>query len=151
MHWQEKLQSLGLSLPATANPGGNYVSVNIRRDIAYVAIQFPIREGTFHYQGRLGEDIDLAGGYAAFQLCALNVLAQVEAKVGMDRILGLNHIDAYYRAAPDWDEAPKAVNGASDLFVNVLGERGTHARAIFGVAELPRGFAVGLTSTWTLA
>lgn len=150
MHWQQRLYELGLTLPGTANPGGNYVSVNIRGPIAYVAIQFPIRDGVFYYQGRLGEGIDRAGGQAAFQLCALNVLAQVEAKVGMDRILGLNHIDAYYRAAPGWDEAPKAVNGASDLFVNVLGERGQHARAIFGVAELPRGFAVGLTSTWTL-
>jgi enamine deaminase RidA (YjgF/YER057c/UK114 family) len=151
MHWQQRLSDLGLVLPATSNPGGNYVSVNIRRDIAYVAIQFPIRDGIFYYQGQLGEGLDLVDAQAAFQLCALNVLAQIEAKVGMDRIMGLNHIDAYYRAAPGWDEAPKAVNGASDLFVAVLGERGQHSRAIFGVAELPRGFAVGLTSSWTLA
>lgn len=84
------------------------------------------------------------------QLCALNVLAQVNAKIGFDKIVGLNHIEACYQAVEGWDEAPQVVNGASDLFVKVLGDKGRHSRSIFGAHMLPRNFCVGLTTTFTL-
>jgi enamine deaminase RidA (YjgF/YER057c/UK114 family) len=150
MDLHQTLKGLQLELPSAVNPGGNYVSVNVRGQVAYVAIQFPMRNGTYLHQGRLGAELGLQQGYEAFQLCALNVLAQLEAKLGMHRLLGMNHMDAYYRATEEWDEAPKAVNGASDLFVNALGEKGTHTRAIFGVHHLPRDFAVGITTSFTL-
>lgn len=146
----ERLKNLGFDLPEVSTPGGNYVSVNIRKDIAYVAIQFPILNEKYLYQGRLGVDFDTEEGYKAMQICALNVIAQIHAKVGFDKVLGLNHIDAYFQAGGDWDDSPKVVNGASDMFVNVLGEKGTHSRAIFGVEKLPRNFSVGLTSSFTL-
>lgn len=146
----EILDKLGLTLPEASTPGGNYVSVNVRGAIAYVAIQFPIINGTYYYQGRLGDTISTEDGYKAMQLSALNVIAQVEKKVGFDKVLGLNHIDAYYQAGANWDDGPVVVNGASDLFVNVLGEKGTHTRAIFGVDKLPRNFCVGLTASFTL-
>ncbi len=150
MDIEAKLTEMGLELPSATNPGGNYVSVNIRGTIAYVAIQFPIRNGEFFYLGRLGKELSLEDGYAAMQLTALNVLAQIHEKVGFEKIVGLNHIDAYYQAFGDWDDAPKVVNGASDLFVNVLGDKGRHSRAIFGVEKLPRNFSVGLTCTFTM-
>jgi len=146
----ERLKNLGFDLPEVSTPGGNYVSVNIRKDIAYVAIQFPILNEKYLYQGRLGLDFNTEEGYKAMQICALNVIAQIHAKVGFDKVLGLNHIDAYFQAGGDWDDSPKVVNGASDMFVNVLGEKGTHSRAIFGVEKLPRNFSVGLTSSFTL-
>mgnify|MGYP003668341513 FL=1 len=90
-------------------------------------------------------------GYRAMELCALNVLAQINSKVGFDRLVGLNHIDIYFQAGENWDESPKVANGASDLFVNVLEEKGLHSRAIFGVQSLPRNFSVGLTASFTLA
>ncbi|WP_244895698.1 RidA family protein [Nonlabens tegetincola] len=89
-------------------------------------------------------------GYQAMELCALNVLAQIKEKIGFDNLLGINHIDAYYQAAPDWDESPQVVNGASDLFLKILEEKGQHSRAIFGVHDLPSNFCVGLTVTCTL-
>ena len=146
----EKLRQLGLELPSASTPGGNYVSVNRRGNIAYVAIQFPIRDGEFLYQGRLGEALTTAQGREAMQLCALNVLAQLNAKIGFDRLVGLNHFDAYFQAAPGWDDSPAVVDAASDLFVEVLGERGRHSRAIFGVERLPRDFCVGLTASVTV-
>ena len=147
---EQSLTQLGLELPAATTPGGTYVSVNVRGNIAYIAIQFPILNGQFLYQGKLGAEISSDEGYKAAQLCALNVLSQVHHKIGFDKIEGLNHIDAQYLAAPGWDEAPKVVNGASDLFVNVLGEKGKHSRAIFGAHHLPRNFCVGITATFTL-
>lgn len=147
---EDRLEKLGLSLPTVSTPGGSYASVNIRESIAYVAIQFPILNEEFLYQGRLGEDLSTDDGYKAMQLCALNVLSQIKAKVGFDRIVGLNHIDAYFQSADNWDDSPNIVNGASDLFINVLGEKGTHSRAIFGVHKLPRNFSVGLTTSFTI-
>ena len=150
MNLKAKLNELGLELPKVSTPGGNYVSVNIRANIAYIAIQFPINGDSYFYQGRLGDEITTDQGCQAFKLCALNVLAQIETKIGVDSIIGINHIDAYFQSGKDWDESPTIVNGASDLFVKVLGEKGKHSRAIFGVEKLPRNFSVGLTTTVTL-
>ena len=146
----ENLTKLGLELPNVSSPGGSYVSVNIRRNIAYVAIQFPILNEAFNYQGRLGDEISTDDGVKAMELCALNVLAQINEKLGFNKLVGLNHIDAYFQSGTDWDDSPVVVNGASDLFVNVLEERGIHSRAIFGVEKLPRNFSVGLTASFTI-
>jgi enamine deaminase RidA (YjgF/YER057c/UK114 family) len=145
----ENLKKLNLTLPEVSSPGGNYVSVNIRENIAYLAIQFPINGKEYLYQGRLGQEVSTDEGYQAMQLCALNVIAQVQAKIGFENIIGLNHIDAYFRSGENWDDSAKIVNGASDLFVNVFEEKGRHSRAIFGVEKLPRNFSVGLTATFT--
>jgi len=147
---KENLEKLGHTLPNISTPGGSYVSVNIRENIAYIAIQFPILNEEYLYQGRLGNDLSTEEGYKAMELCALNVLAQVDQKIGFDKIVGLNHIDAYFQAGADWDDSPMVVNGASDLFVNVLENKGRHSRAIFGVEKLPRNFSVGLTATFTI-
>lgn len=150
MNFLEKIKELNLTLPEVSSPGGNYVSVNLRGKIAYVAIQFPILNEEFLFQGKLGEQLNTADGYKAMQLCAMNVMAQIHAKIGFEKIKGLNHLEANYRSTNDWDESPKVVNGASDLFVNVLGEKGIHSRSIFGVKDLPRNFCVGLTANFTL-
>ena len=148
---ESKLASLGLSLPTASTPGGSYTSVNVRGHIAYVAIQFPIWNEEYRFQGIIGDNINTTQAAEAMQLCALNVLAQIESKIGLDKIEGLNHLDAYYRGTDTWDDAPIVVNGASDLFAAALGEKGQHSRAIFGVKDLPRQFCVGLTTSWTLA
>lgn len=144
------LKKLDLILPDPSNPGGNYVSVNVRSNVAYVAIQFPIRNEAYFFQGALGNELTTDDGYQAMQLCALNVLAQINKYFPWDEVEGLNHIDAYYQSVKGWDDAPLVVNGASDTFVNVLGEKGKHSRSIIGVHALPRRFSVGLTSSFTL-
>ena len=150
MNPKENLIELGLKLPDVSTPGGSYVSVNVRENIAYIAIQFPILNEEFKYQGRLGNEISTEDGFKAMELCALNVLAQVDKKIGFEKIVGLNHIDAYFQSGTDWDDSPIVVNGASDLFVKVLEEKGKHSRAIFGVEKLPRNFSVGLTASFTI-
>ena len=146
----ENLNELGLELPDISTPGGSYESVNVRENIAYIAIQFPILNEEFKFQGRLGNEISTKDGYKAMELCALNVLAQVDRKIGFNKIIGLNHIDAYFQSGENWDESPIVVNGASDLLVRVLEEKGKHSRAIFGVEKLPRNFCVGLTVSLTI-
>ncbi len=150
MNPKENLDKLGLTLPGVTTPGGSYVSVNIRGNIAYIAIQFPISNGKNFYQGRLGSELLTEEGYKAMELCALNVLSHVDHKIGFDSVVGLNHIDAYFQAVDNWDESPIVVNGASDVFLKVLEEKGKHSRAIFGVDKLPRNFSVGLTASFTI-
>ncbi|WKN41082.1 RidA family protein [Tunicatimonas pelagia] len=147
----DRLSEVGLKLPKVSNPGGNYVSVNVRNNIAYVAIQFPILDEKYLYTGRLGNELTTNEGYEAMKLCAMNVLAQIDRKVGFDYLIGLNHVDAYYQAGDNWDDSPRVVDGASDLFIDVLGDKGRHSRAIFGVEKLPRNFSVGLTTTFTIS
>ena len=78
------------------------------------------------------------------------MLGQVNDKIGFDKVIGLNHIDAYFQGGEDWDDSPNVVNGASDLFVKVLLYKGQHSRAIFSVEKLPRNFSVGLTASFTI-
>lgn len=146
----DTLKALNLSLPPIAPPGGSYVSVNMRGSIAYVAIQFPILGDEYKCQGRYGWELSTADGYEAAELTALNILAQIDHYVGFEKVEGLNHLDIYYQCAVGWDEAPKVANGASDLFVKVLGDRGTHTRGIYGVDNLARNFSIGITSSFTL-
>lgn len=149
MNIDQILKEKGLALPDVSKPGGNYVSVNIRGNIAYLAIQFPKHGDDWLYKGRLGAELTTEDGYKAMRLCALNVLAHIDKSIGLDNLVGLNHLDAYFQADNNWDDSPKVVDGASDLFVEVLADKGRHSRAIFGVERLPRNFAVGLACSLT--
>jgi len=84
---KENQERMNLKLPGISTPGGSYVSVNIRENIAYIAIQFPILNDDYLYQGRLGQEMTTEDGYKAMELCALNVLAQIETKIGFDNII----------------------------------------------------------------
>lgn len=146
----KKLSKLNLTLPEVSTPGGNYQSVNIRGNIAYVAIQFPIKNEEYLYMGRLGSDLTTQQGCNALELCTLNVISQMHYKIGFENVIGLNHIDICFRSKNGWDESPKIANSASDLFVKVLGEKGKHTRSIYGVEKLPSKFCVGLTVSFTV-
>jgi len=148
---QQKLNELGLKLPEASKPGGNYVAVNIRNNIAYIAIQLPKEGNNWIYKGRIGRELTTEDGYKAMQLCALNVLSHIDKSIGVENVVGVNHLDAYFQATDDWDESPKIVDGASDLLVHVLGNKGKHSRAIFGVEKLPRNFSAGITCSLTIS
>jgi enamine deaminase RidA (YjgF/YER057c/UK114 family) len=148
MDIQEKIKELGLTLPPTSIPGGNYVPLVRRGNIGFIAIQFP-KVGSEYMTGKLGPHFSTEQGYQAAQLCALNVVQQLIANAIPLDAIAFNHFDGYYQATGDWDEAPRVFDGASDLFVNLFGENGRHTRAIFGVERLPRNFPVGITITFT--
>lgn len=150
MDIKRRILESGINWEDVPEPGGSYVSVNIRAGIAYVAIQFPIEKDNFLYTGRLGIDLTTEEGCKAARLCSVNVIKQINKYVGFNNIEGLNHIDFYYQSSDSWDEGPKVANGASDLFVEMLGTVGQHSRAILGVDNLPRNFSVGLTASFTI-
>lgn len=145
-----RLVEKGLSLPEPPEPGGTYDSVRVIGGIAYVAAQFPFVNGGLAFQGRLGRELTTQDGYRAAELCALNILAQVDRYVGFDHVLGLNRFEAYMLTVEGWDDFPLVLDGASHLFLDVLGDAGRHARALFGVERLPLNAPIELTATFTL-
>lgn len=143
-----RLQELGLTLPSAPKPVGNYSAVVRSGNLLFLSGQFPIENGAPRYCGRVGAELSEADGYAAARLAALNVLAQIRAALGsFDRLEQLVRVEGHIASAPDWNSAPKVLDGASDLFATVLGERGRHTRTAFTPAQLPLNHAVELIVT----
>ena len=138
----------GAALPQPAPAGGAYTPVVVHRGLAYVSAQLPRRDGDVVGFGKLGAELDLAAGREAARLSALQCLAALEQALGgLDKIERLLHVTGYVAAAPGFVQLSAVVDGASECFVTVLGERGRHARTSLGVAELPRGVAVEIEVT----
>jgi enamine deaminase RidA (YjgF/YER057c/UK114 family) len=140
-----RLQELGLKLPSPPKPAGNY-SASVRvGDLLFISGQFPIENGQGKYVGLIGAELSEDEGYAAARLAALNVLAQIHAALGgLDALEHLVRVEGHIASAPGWNNAPKVLDGASDLFVSVLGERGRHARTAFTPSSLPLKLAIEL-------
>jgi enamine deaminase RidA (YjgF/YER057c/UK114 family) len=145
MNVESRLAELGLELPPAPKPAGKYAATVRAGNLLFVSGQFPIQNGAGRYFGRVGAELSEAGGYAAARLAALNVLAQIRAALGdFDHLEQLIRVEGHVASAPGWNNAPKVLDGASDLFVAVLGERGRHTRTAFTPASLPLNLAVEL-------
>ncbi len=141
---EQKLAALGLELPIAAAPVANYVGYTVSGKTVYISGQLPFRDGKIAYAGRLGAGVFVEDGYAAGRQCGLNILAQLKAACGgdLDRVARVLRLGGFVNSSPEFTDAPKCVNGASDLMVAVFGDAGRHARAAVGVASLPAGAAV---------
>ncbi len=140
---EERLTSLGVTLPRPAAPAANYVPFVESRGMLYISGQIPVGPEGIEFVGRLGEGFDIEEGRKAARLCAINVLAQARAALGdLDRVGRIVKLTGFVNAAATFNDHPKVVNGASDFMVEVFGEHGRHARSAVGVAGLPFGVAV---------
>jgi enamine deaminase RidA (YjgF/YER057c/UK114 family) len=147
----EALARLSVRLPAAPAPVGNYRRGMIRNGIGVLSGQFPVRDGKAIYTGLVGKDLSLEDGQAAAFAAGLNVLAQIKALLGsVERFEGLLRVDGFVASAPDFTQQAAVLNGASDLFVQVLGERGAHARSAMGVSCLPLNTPVELVVTFAV-
>lgn len=137
------LETMGLRLPRAGTPAGSYVPVVRTGNLLFVSGQIPVEEDGTRHVGRCGEGVTIETAAAAARLCALNILAQVKAEIGsLDAVVRIVKVNGYVNSTPAFGDHPKVVNGASDLFVALFGERGRHARAAIGVANLPFGVMV---------
>lgn len=148
---EARLQALGLTLPEAPRAAANYVPFVISGGQLFIAGQVSRQADGGGYKGRLGADLSVAEGKKAAELACLNLLAQAKAALGsLDRITQGLRLTGYVNAAADFAEHPQVINGASDLLVTVLGERGRHTRSAVGVASLPFGFAVEIDAIFAL-
>jgi enamine deaminase RidA (YjgF/YER057c/UK114 family) len=138
----DRLAELGIVLPATTAPVANYVSTRRSGSLLFVSGHVSRRAGVV-VSGKVGDDIDTEAAYELARLAALDILGTAHAALGSLDDVTLVKITGFVNSAPGFTEQPAVVNGASDLFGQVLGaERGAHARSAIGVAQLPLGAAV---------
>jgi enamine deaminase RidA (YjgF/YER057c/UK114 family) len=138
---EKRLQDLGIALPPAAAPVANYVPFVRTGDLVVVSGQIclgPDGKIADAHKGKLGAGVSLEAGQEAARLCAVNVLAQMRAAIGdLEGIVRCVRLGGFINADPSFAALPQVMNGASDLMVAALGDRGRHARSTVGVAELP--------------
>jgi enamine deaminase RidA (YjgF/YER057c/UK114 family) len=143
MSVEDNLRRLGLTLPAAPAGVGAYVTWVRTGNLVFTSGQLPWLDGKLAYTGKLGSDLSVDQGYQAARLCALNALAQLKAAVGdLELVRQVVRLEGYVHAGPGFHDHAKVLNGASELFNEVLGERGKHARIALGINEMPLNAAV---------
>lgn len=143
---EKRLEELGIQLQEAVTPLANYVSIQRSGDLLFSSGAGPMRDGKPTMVGRLGENMTIEQGYAAAREGAYNLICALKSYLGdLDRVEQIVSMVGYVNCTADFGAQPVVVNGASDLFVEVFGERGCHARAAIGVNALPAGTPVEVT------
>jgi enamine deaminase RidA (YjgF/YER057c/UK114 family) len=139
---EERLASLGISLPIPPEPAGSYLPVVVSGNLAFIAGQIPIEGNDVKFRGKV-KSIEM--GQEAARFCTMNALAQLKSSLGnLDRVKRFIKITGFVNCDPSFADHAKVINGASDLLVNIFGEKGKHARAAVGVNSLPLNSTVEL-------
>lgn len=142
MTLEDRLRELQIVLPEVGI-AGNYLPAVRSGRLLFVSGQLPKVEGRIAFKGRVGKDVDLETARRAARACAINILAVLKQDLGsLDRVKRIVRLNGYVNSYPGFQDQPKVMDGASDLFVEVFGEIGRHTRAAVGVVELPLGAAV---------
>lgn len=137
---EEKLSSLGISLPIPPEPAGSYLPVVLFGNLAFVAGQIPMEDKQVKFRGKVES---IAMGQEAARLCTLNALAQLKSSLGsLNGIKRVIKVTGFVNSDPSFTDHAKVLNGASDLLVAIFGEKGKHVRAAVGVSSLPLDSAV---------
>ena len=147
-----RLRQLGIELPEPASPVANYVPFAVSGNLVFIAGQLCLWNGERRFPGKLGAEIAIPDGQQAARLCALNILAHLRVACGgdLDRVRRCLRLGGFVNCTPDFTDMPQVVNGASDLMVEVFGDKGRHARAAVGVSSLPAGVAVEVEGTFEI-
>jgi enamine deaminase RidA (YjgF/YER057c/UK114 family) len=133
----DRLAELGILLPTVAAAAGSYLPYVRTGNLVYTAGQLPFVDGRLPATGKVGADVEPEEANRLARQSALNVLAAVNAAVGIDNVLRVVKVVGFVASAPGFNGQPWVVNGASDLFAEVFGDAGRHARSAVGVSELP--------------
>lgn len=149
---ETRLADLGITLPAAPTPAANYVPFVQVGDMIYVSGQVPMADGAL-MKGKLGADADVDAGVAAAKACALSLIAQLKAACGgdLDRVKRVVKLTGFVNCTPDFGDQPAVINGASNLMVEVFGDKGRHARSAVGSSALPFGVAVEVEGIFQIA
>ena len=139
---EAKLKSLGIELPGIPAPAANYVPSVRTGSLLFISGQVSIGGGQ-KFTGKVGLDVDIETGQKAARVCAINLLANMQAALGsLDKVARVVKLTGFVNSTLEFSEPHKVVNGCSDLLTEVLGERGRHARSAVSVASLPLNAAV---------
>ncbi|MFY9314546.1 MAG: RidA family protein [Burkholderiales bacterium] len=140
---EEKLKQLGLDLGTVSAPVANYVNAVRTGNLLFLAGKGPRAEGGKRPKGKLGREYSVEQGYQHARSVGLDLIAVMKAELGsLDRVKRIVKVLGMVNAVPDFEDHPKVINGCSDLFVEVFGDAGKHARSAVGMGSLPMGIPV---------
>ncbi len=143
MKIEEKINELGYTLPEAPKPVAAYIPTVRTGNLIFTAGQIPIAEGKLEYTGKIYDEKTIQKGFEAARICALNCLSVIKSEIGdLDKIKKIVKIGVFVNSAEKFTDQPKVANGASELLVEIFGEKGKHARSAVGVNELPLNAAV---------
>ena len=146
-----KLAEIGLTLPVAAKPVAAYVPAIRTGNIVFTAGQLPLVNGAMSATGKVGDKVTIEEAKKLAEVCALNALAAVETVADVNKIVKVVRVVGYVNGVPGFTSQPAVVNGASELFIQIFGEAGKHARSAVGIAELPLDAPVELELTVEIA
>lgn len=152
MSVKENLERLNIKIPTPVVPIANYVGFNISGNQVFISGQLPIEDGEVKYIGKVGSQISVEDASKAARLCAINILAQLNLSVDgdLEKVKKCVKLGVFVNADANFSEHPVVANGASDLIVEVLGDKGRHARAATGAGSLPRGVSVEIDAIFEI-
>lgn len=148
-----KLKELGITLPTPPKPVASYVPYVISGNFVFVSGQITLGPNGLEYVGRVGREFTVDQGKEAAKLCAINLIAQLRDACGgnLERLKRVVKVTGFVNAHEGFGQHPEVINGASDLFVAVFGDKGRHARAAVGAGSLPRNVAVEVEAIFEIA
>jgi len=144
---RDNLRDLGLEVPVAAKPVAAYVPAIRTGNLIFTAGQLPLVNGQMVATGKVGQEVDVEQAKKLAEVCALNCLAAVETIVPIERIFRIVRVVGYVNGTAGFTNQPAVINGASELFLNLWGDSGQHARSAVGVAELPLNAPVEIELT----
>lgn len=136
----------GLSLPQAPTPVGAYCATIQSGKLFFVSGQFPFKNGKLLYKGQLGKELTTEEGYKAAELCALNLLSQLNENLNEEKIKQIVKVEGFINCCKSFEEHAKVLDGATNLLANVLKEKVGHTRSVMGCNSLPHGAAVEITA-----
>lgn len=140
---EERIKELGLELPEAAKPSFIYVPVVVHNGVAYISGQLPKVNGEVKVIGKVGGDVSIEDAKESARICILQGLSCLKEEIGsLDRVERILKLTGFVNSAAGFNKQPKVIDAASELIVEIFGEKGRHARSAVGAAELPRSTPV---------
>jgi len=147
-----KLKALGIELPSPMQPIANYVPYVVAGDLVFISGQLPAIDGKVAWTGKVGAAVSIEEAAKACRQSFINLLVHLKAATGdLDRVVQVVRLGGFIAAGPDFTQHAAAMNGASNLAVEVFGDRGRHARTTIGVPSLPLDAAVEVEGVFRIA
>jgi len=135
---EKRLDELGISLSTPPKPAGSYIPVVTSNNLAFVSGQIPMEGGQMKYQGKVQNEQSIQNAQNAAKLCIINALSQLNAYFGtLEHIEKIIRVSGFVNSEEGFTEHPKVINAASELLVDIFGEKGKHSRIAIGVSSLP--------------
>lgn len=145
MNPEERLKEMGLELPAVSPSIGAYVKAVRSGSLLHLAGHGPVKDGMVQFAGKVGQDLSVDEGFAAARLACLNCLGTISGELnGLNRVKRVVKVVGFVNSAPGFTDQARVLNGASELLLEIFGERGRHARSAVGAVELPIDVAISI-------